>query len=342
MKTRIIAAAAAAAFLTASCTGDYHNLAPESAETGTVTLNVSLNGPSTKAIVEANSTADMTFHTAQIFVYNKLNKLEAKSGVVTASENIALSIVPGQKTIWAVVNAPELEPSLGTSQSAGTLRSLLSDNALNSIVMSGSLTKEVNANMNVSVGVKHIASKIVLKSIARDFTNAEYDEVPLKLKKIYMSNVAADCDYACSGTAPSVWNCKMGVLADPVENQTLLLDSGYDEVLPQAGAPHSTAHTFYVYPNPTTLDETGDTWSPRKTRLVVECEYNGRSCYYPITIRTDTIERNKVYTISSLTLKRPGSVSPERTGPEVSSDVDCTFSITVSNWETVDPYTEEF
>lgn len=342
MKTRIFAAAAVIAALSVSCEGDFQKTMPESAGENTVTLNVSLNGPATKAVIPDGNTDDMTFHNAQIFVYNRLGKLEAKSGRVTVSENISLEIVPGMKTIWAIVNAPELDLSLGATQEPGSLQSLLSDNTLTSLVMSGSISQEVSSSMNVSVGVKHIAAKVIIDSILRDFTNPEYDEVPLVLKKIYMSNVAADCDYACSDAAPTIWNCQKGLLANPVQNASLLLDGGLNATLAQGGPAYSSTHTFYVYPNPTAQDSYSDTWCDRKTRLVLECEYNGNTCYYPITVRADSIQRNKVYRITALTLKRPGSTSPEDPTLEVSSNVACTFSVTISDWESVSPYTEEF
>lgn len=343
MKTQLIAAAAIAAALSVSCKGDYNLQNPDPQQGGdTVTLNVSLAGPSTKAIIAPGNTDDMSFHNAQIFVYNAQGKLEAKSGLVTVSENISLDIVPGHKTIWAIVNAPELSLNIGATQVPGELRSLLSDNTLTSLVMSGSKTEIVSTSTNISIAVKHIASKVVLSSILRNFENPDYNEVPLVVKKIYMSNVAADCDYDCTGSAPTLWNIQKGVLDNPLQNAALLLQQNLDIALPQGGPAHDTAYTFYVYPNPTTQDSTDDTWCPRKTRLVLECDYNGRTCYYPLTIRTDTIQRNKVYTISALTLKHPGSVNPDKSGPEVSSDVSCTFTVTVSSWEDVNPYTEEF
>ena len=337
MKTRFIAIAAFAAALCASCQGDY-SLEPETPQK--VTLNVSLGGPLTKAMI-GGSTQDMTFNNAQIFVYNKQGKLEAKSGRVTTRDGISLSIVPGTKTIWALVNAPVLSLEVGTSETPGTKQSLLSDNTLNSLVMSGSKSVSVTGATDVSVEVKHIAAKIVLDKITRSFTDVNLSEVPMTITKIYMSNVAADCDYACSGAAPTVWNCKMGVFDNPIQNSPLILDSGLNVSLAE-GATYNNVHTFYVYPNPTTEDNTNDTWSPRKTRLVLECEYNGKPAYYPVTINTDTIERNKVYHITGLTLKRPGSQNAEKKDPMVSSNVNCTFGVSVSNWENEDPYAEEF
>ena len=231
------------------------------------------------------------------------------------------------------------------------MRSLLSDNMLNSLVMSGSKELEVKTSMSVSVDVKHIAAKIVLDKVTRDFTDPNLEEVPMRLKKIYVSNVAADCDYACSGGTPTIWNNQLGVLGTTPENAALLVDGGLDEDLGE-GKTYSTAHTFYVYPNPVTADKTDNIWSPRKTRLVLECDYNGRTCYYPVTIPGENydvgagtspdIQRNKVYHINALTLKRPGSQNTESKEPPVQSDVSCTFSVSVADWEDDIPYTEVF
>jgi len=345
MKIRFFFAAALVALLS-SCQGDYCETPDASASSSEtqekVTLTISLSTPLTRATLASGNTDDMTFHNAQVFVYNKQGVLEAKSGPVTSQTGINLSIIPGHKTVWAVVNAPELSLSVGTSDTPSLIRTSLSDNSLDALVMSGSKDLEITASSSESIEVKHIASKIILNKITRSFTNTDLSEVPMTLKKVYMSNVAADCDYGCTGTEPTVWNCKMGVLASPVENAALLLDTGLNGNLSE-GATYSTAHTFYVYPNPVTADTDAATWAPRKTRLVLECDYNGRTCYYPITIQGTSLERNKVYQINGLTLKRPGSESSERKEPEVSSDVDCTFSITVANWEEgIAPYDEVF
>ncbi len=339
MKTRYFAAAALFAALSVSCKGDYEAI-PETS--GTVTLSVSLGGPLTKVLRGNSDTADMSFHNAQIFVYNNAGKLEAKSGPVTRQDGIELSVIAGTKTIWALVNAPQLDLGIGSSETPEAKVSLLSDNTPASLVMSGcKLNEPVGSDKNVSVQVKHIAAKVVLDKIVRQFTDANLSEVPMKLKKIYMSNVAADCSYGCDGYTPAQWNCKMGVLSSPAENAALLLDDGLDADLDE-GDEYNTAHTFYVYPNPTAADSESDSWCERKTRLVLECDYNGRTAYYPVTIKGAGIERNKVYHISELALKRPGSVKPDSKEPQVSSDVTCTFDITVADWETETPYTEEF
>jgi len=127
----------------------------------------------------------------------------------------------------------------------------------------------------------------------------------------------------------------------------LTIDSGIDAELTN-GSTYSTQHTFYVFHNPYTIDKIGTTWNPRRTRLVVECDYNGRTCYYPVTlpqkIGTDrgVLTGNKCYHITLLTLTRPGSTSPEDPDQEVSSEIDVTVKIEVADWENETAYTETF
>ncbi|MBR4809586.1 MAG: hypothetical protein IK031_04830 [Bacteroidales bacterium] len=343
MKTRIIILAAMAAAC-ASCANDYQSNPETVSET--VKLRVDVGQPSTRLVMSASDTSDKTLNTVQVFVYNSANKLEASSGEQTSASNIVLSLVPGTKTVWAVVNAPAFNaPS--TLDSLAAVRSNLIDNVHNNMIMTGSASINLLSDSNLSVTVSHIASKIIIEKITRSFSNPDYAEVPMVVKKIYMSNVAADCDLACSGSAPTDWICKQGEIDTPTVGGWLLIDSGMTDSLPENGS-YNRRHVFYVYPNPTTTDSSSETWCPRKTRLVVECLYNGQTCYYPVTLPgsstgAGTLDRNKVYHITNLTLTRPGSTNKDDKDPEISSNANFSFSINVAEWDTsVGSYTEQF
>ena len=297
-------------------------------------------------MLEANSNADLTANTVQVFVFNALGELEKSSERVAYGSQISLSVIPGEKTVWAVVNAPVIS-GITSLEQFPLAQSNLSDNAPAALVMSGSYTTTVMQSSSIDVTVKHIAAKVVLDKITRSFTDPHLVAVPMTLKRIYMSNVAAESNYGCTGVIPQQWICKQGVLASQPQLADLLLDDNLNGDLSE-GKTYNTAHTFYVYPNPVEEDSVDDEWSVRKTRLVLQCDYNGRTCYYPITIPgqgysgVSTIDRNKVYHISGLTLTAPGSTDPDKSGPQVSSDVDCTFTVTVSEWEDDIAYEEEF
>ena len=343
MKTRIaIIAAASAAIALTACSRDE---APVRVAEPEYTLKVNVGIPTTRAVIAAGNTDDMTAHTVQVFVYNADGALEKTSGMKDYGSDISLTISPGAKTVWALVNAP-LESGPASLSAFPTTSTLLSDNTPSSLVMSGSAPVVVTGNDNITVNVRHIAAKVVLDKVTRSFVNSSYAGIPMTLTKIFMSNVVAASDYDVTGAVPTQWICKQGILADPPACADLLVDAPLSGDLGE-GKTYSTAHTFYVYPNPTEEDSDAAEWCARKTRLVLECDYNGRTCYYPITIPGSesgegVIERNKVYHITNLTLTRPGSTDPDSKFPEVSSDVNCTFQITVSDWEDDISYSESF
>ncbi|MBO4447259.1 MAG: hypothetical protein J5764_03940 [Bacteroidales bacterium] len=343
MKTQFVIAAAALAAISASCSHDSEMSNPE---VSPVTLSVNVGMPRTRLMLGADNTADLTANTVQVFVFNALGELEQASERVAYGSEISLSVIPGDKTVWAVANAPVISGITSLDQFP-LLQSNLSDNAPNALVMSGSFATRVMQDSSIDVTVKHIAAKVVLNKITRSFSDPHLSAVPMTLKRIYMSNVAAVGNYGCTGVIPQQWICKQGLPANPPQLADLLMDDNLNGDLSE-GKTYNTAHTFYVYPNPVDEDSVADEWCARKTRLVLQCDYNGRTCYYPITIPgqgysgNPTIDRNKVYHISGLTLTAPGSTDPDKSGPQVSSDVDCTFSITVSEWEDDFAYEEEF
>jgi len=83
-----------------------------------------------------------------------------------------------------------------------------------------------------------------------------------------------------------------------------------------AGAvtPYKTKHYLYCYPNPVTKDtHGGKTFTPRRTRLVVEAELGSHLYYYPIDIvgTGDVLKQNTSFVISKLTITGPGVENPD-------------------------------
>ncbi len=133
--------------------------------------------------------------------------------------------------------------------------------------------------------------------------------------------------------------------AFPINESTKELTAklfGADEILLYAGNSGKTEqtgnklvmnHSFYAYPNSSepaaTQDETDMT-----TKLIIETEYTegetSKTYYYPISI--PFMQPNYAYTIGTVTLHRLGSETPFK--PVSSSD--CSFEITVRNWDTGD------
>ena len=104
-------------------------------------------------------------------------------------------------------------------------------------------------------------------------------------------------------------------------NEAVTSSKSYDKV-----------HTFYAYPNSESYVSNG-TWSKRATMLVVETTFKGASdaapttYYYPIAV--ENLESNKKYIIPEIIITRLGSQDPY----EEVTFADCTFSVTVKDWD---------
>ncbi len=315
-------------------------------ETKPVTLKLDVGVDGTKAYV--NDDSDQALDKVQVMVFNSRGNLETTTDYVSIGTQLALSVIPGSKTLWAVGN-------LSAKCSPDDLEDLLNQqyaltaNTPSKMLMSECKEVNITQSGNIQFSLQRMACKIVLEKIVRDFNQSAYAEIPLYIKRIYLSNVANTANLAAASGVPSSFCVQKGVIGNlDAAGKALLVDEGLNETLYDETA-YTTAHTFYAYPNGVTNDVFGgDGFGARRTRLIVECEYNGSTCYYPITLpgidggSRGVLERNKVYRITQLTLLRPGAPDPDVPDGEVSSLQTCTFTIQADSWSTGHSYTETF
>lgn len=339
MKRIIILIAACLAVF--SCAKDY-----DGSDLGPVKLKMSVLPAGTKAFV--TSGADLWLDDVQIFVFDRDGNIEAYSGEVEPDDDIELEVVPGTKTLWAVGNAPySLTPDTLEDLESEVFE--LNDNTLDKLIMSDRKTISVTGSQDVEFSLQRLVCKIVLDKVVRDFEEPAYAEIPLIIKKVYLSNVASTTNLLAEAGVPGSFCVQNGVIGELPDNaSSLIVDSGLNYTLNEGGT-YNVTHTFYAYPNGSTSEITGgQNFTPRRTRLIVQCEYNGQTCYYPVTLpgivsgSRGSLERNKVYHINTLTLTRPGSGDPDQPTGEVSSVQDCTFNITVESWSSGHDYNETF
>ena len=337
----LLTAAAVAAL--SSCTTDSFVEAPVQ-ETVPVTINVGM--PLTKRM--GTNSNDMLLKNFQIFVFTNTGKFELASNLVTSGTQSKLDLLPGSKHIWVMANIPSAISNPSNETAFKALTTSLLNNACDKIAMSSFTQPVITTETQINVQLEHIACKIVLDKVTRNFTNADYGACPLTIKSVYISNVAGDTSLDCSA-APTVWLNQKGEINSGLTavQKEMLVNDGINHLIAQ-GENYDAVHTFYAYPNPTTADSFASDWCPRHTRLVIMCDYNGKTCYYPVTLpkaegsSPGTLQRNKVYHISQLTLKRPGSPNPDNPGEEVDSRVSVTFNVTVQDWDGDTSYTETF
>lgn len=291
-------------------------------------VTVRVSGPSSRAtdVRDENETA---IHSLQVLVFDSDGLLDAAGCGDGTSVSVTVTVGKA-KRLWAVANAPKLTGISWEEDLRGSL-SHLCDNSLTSLVMVGNTTADISEDGEIGITLTRLAAKLSVKKITRSFDAPALAARPLTIKKMYLINVAADI--RCDGTGEvSSWLNRSGFESSGAD--ALLSEQGLSISLAD-GACHSTPHSFYCYPNPTSTDSVSDSWTPRKTRLVLEAELGGSTCYYSLTF--PEIKRNCTYTIGNLTLSGKGSPTPDT--PYTRESISA--SVTVRDWTDGATYTEK-
>lgn len=288
-----------------------------------VTVGVSTS-LSTKATA-INDEDEKNIKNLQIFVFRENGALDAYANSNEGS--VSLSCTAGERTVYALVNAPSIT-TVSTLSAFLNSSSHLFDNDMDAFQMIGGLSSDLYAGAEIQIPVKRIVSRIRIEKISTDFTSDVYKNAVFTIDKVYLVNVAANTklsDFALNNptiSAPTTWLNKKEYCYDLPQ---LLCDDSIDYTLPNKDQ-YTTVHTFYAYPNPTEEDSQDSTWNKRFTRLVIETTLDGVKYYYPISLQG--LESNKTYTISNLTITRPGSSSADI--PVTKAE--CTFSTKLADW----------
>lgn len=317
MKKRFYLAAFAAMALV-SCNEKNADLPQVPVENETVVLEV--NVPAVMTRVKGSATGEDNVADLQVFVFNDSGVLEAYGHA--ASKSLNLTCVPGAKRVVALVNAPSLSGT-ATLDDLQEAKSSLADNAAGRLVMASKVISETLAadkDNSMTIEVERLAAKVVLASVKNAMALEADQKKDFTIKAVYLTNVAGDRLYLSDST-PSKW---YDMMMYESENTLAFL---HDEPATKLAynATYSTGHYFYGYPNPVTTDANAGSWTPRKTRLVVEATLGGEVCYYPVTL--DNMQRNTEYIIN-LTVTRLGSPDPDT---PVTTGV-ASFTVKVKDW----------
>lgn len=321
MKNITIIAAAAAFFAAVSCNNNLDIENPyEDSASGMTELTVSLPGITECETKATGQTAanESAINSCQVFVFRSdSGKLDASTyaGSLTASGeySVKLKCTAGARKIYAVVNG--LKDYTSTIKDETSLKALatdLKDNSVSSLFMVGSVSATLaEGACSVAVNVKRAAASVVLKKISVDMESAAYKGAGLfKVKKVYLLNVCGRTNFALdtkpSAVALDYWYAKLAEETDSAK-KALITDDLATAVTIENGKSSSTEYTYYAYPN-NCAHSTSKTFSQRATLLVVEAQLDGETYYYPLKL--NSLESNKRYIITNLTVHRPGSKTP--------------------------------
>ncbi len=317
----IIALAATSCSLRSPVEPDY----PVPLKTTDITVKVSCPGT---RVTEISGEDEAAVNSLQVFVFDSDGAIDA---VGRGSEgSLSINVTAGKgKRLWAVANAPDLT-AIGSEEDLRGSISRLTDNAADHLVMAGNTAADITSDMEITIRLVRLAARLSVKSISRSFSAPALAARPLVIKGIYLINVAAGLRLDGEGEVTD-WLSRRGFESSGAD--ALTSDRGLSISLGNSET-YSTAHSFYCYPNPCTGDSSEESWSPRKTRLVLEAELGGELCYYSLTF--PEIRRNCTYTVENLTLSGKGSPTPDTPYGRDALNA----SLTVRDWADGSSYTE--
>ncbi len=259
----------------------------------------------------------------------------ADYGLSSSSEPITRTLQTGSYTACAIANFPEASfhpESFRVREDLTELPVDLADNVSGAPVMFGEsrIVLPGHETGSLPITVTRLVCKALIRKISVDFTDPTLASLAFRLKSIFLTNCCgvnrygSDFSPAEVPAAKSSWYNPMGL-----SGNGFLAIQDIDAVITPS-TPYLVPHSFLYYPNPTGADQDthAETWSPRRTRMVLEATIGNRVCYYPITL--PAIRRNQTCLVEEVIIRRAGSSDPEQ---EIPDAVEIVFSTSVEPWE---------
>lgn len=323
MRKGFFCAAAMFALVLVSCEKGRHDV--EECVRETVSMELKLAAEGTKASGEGGN-EEKAVSNYQVFVFDMTNKmLEVYDTPDPSLSKVSIQCTTGPKEVVVLANAPDLNGIVSYDAFLKT-KSKLADNAVDKLVMEGRSSTNLTASGGtVTVEVRRIVSKVILSGVTVDFEFNEYDKMDFVIRKVYLTNVAADKTYLSEKADPTLWYNKN--VSASVTGVDPLIYEELGNINIKETKKYTTKHHFYCYPNPYTTDTfLTDTWTERPTRLVLETVLGNVLYYYPISL--PELKQNTSYYVS-LHIIRPGATSPEQDMDKYAAS----FNVTIEEWK---------
>ena len=312
-------------------------------ETGTLAVSLLFDeGAQTKAVTSftTSQTYEKQVNKVQVFVFDESGKINIYKDAGTTQSNISISTTTGKKTIWAVVNGPDLSEVASLAELEDTAIDLAANSttAATGFVMAGSTSCTVSASAaTANISVSRLVARVALQKVTNQLPDG-YGA--LTIENVVLTNVAGNQNIAGDAT-PATWYNKMGRKDGATESsqiidgetnkascEALTFKSVKQEVAHGSNLNIATPYLFYSFPNSNTAGSTGwvNPFTARASRLVVTATIDGVKYYYPVTL-SKKLERNKAYTVE-ITITGLGSTDPDK--PIEKGGL--TAAITVLDW----------
>ena len=185
--------------------------AEENQEPATLSVSLGFDDPQTRAVTAYTTAQDYekAVNSVQILVFDASGKINMYKDAGTAVSDIQLSTTAGQKTVWAVVNGPDLS-AVATLSALQAKAVDLGDNSLTKtegFVMAGSASCTVSATGGTAaVTVSRLVSRVALQKVTNSLPSG-YGA--LKIDNVTLINVVGNQNLAGNASI-STWYNKMG------------------------------------------------------------------------------------------------------------------------------------
>lgn len=295
-------------------------------------VEISGNAAHTKAAQTADEAA---VNSLQVFVFNE-DQIDVY-GSVNDAKSITLDATTGARSVWAVVNAPDLK-AVKTLTELKAAVSKFTDNSPDSFVMVGHKDETLSPQSSVTVNVDRIASRVVVGKITRKFSVAGLASLPeekFEFVRAYLADVTGEQKYDGSMNTYSSWISSALGDGSILKTSPMVYDAPAAAQKIAQNASFEYGRSLYCYPNATTEDSA----SAHVTRLVVECRIDGAFYTYPVLLSMG-VQSNKSYEIRELILTRLGNPSNGDDRIDDGEDepivsVEIPFGVEVNDWDVV-------
>ena len=349
---RILLPLAASALIAASCDSgkifqqqEIPNEEPRKEETSLIPVSIRINGNETKAL--SANTNESKINSLQVFIFTKntegIETYDSYYSFGPDSEDYIIYIDPNRTDVVeyrfaTYVNRPQISEDAQEEDWA-----LFSYESETNFQMFGNesftQTKILETN-SVNLKVTRLCSKVEVKEIAVDWTNSVNSRKTFKLMSMYLMDVqgAFKNQHEVSETVKtdhSLWFNRSGY--NQTDQDALLYDK-INEIEVTESESYKDDHYLYGFISDLTTynDKPLAEWTEGGTRLVIEAEFDGKLCYYPIPLNgiggTEELTdiRNKEFIFSKITITKPGAEHPYSPLPTESP---VTVSLQVQPWQ---------
>lgn len=312
-----------------------HGIRPENIsdkdDWGMVTFTLS-NGEDLLSVRSSSIYSESAITSLTVVVYNSSGNTLAYGSANANSLSLNVPLGTTGNSVFAIVNKSG-DYSSFTKEQLLTQVSDLSDNNASSLVMFGGKDNVTfAANQPVEVPVTRFASRVEIDGITTDM-KAPHTTKSFKVNSIYLINACTSAPFSQSGTG-SAWMNKKKYEQGSCDALLYEAFSTPREIQTAAGVknPITDKHYFYCYQNLTSSDTHGGSWSPRRTRLVIETTLGSDTWYYPIDIvdANGVLPLNSTFTVTSLTITGLGVKDPD---DELNLG-SISFTVKVTDWAT--------